>query len=321
MFSKLKYFLLIFLNYTPCLSQETGYWKEIYICEDSIERNSMFSVKMYYDIFQKYGIKQMDNWWNAVNLSEKINPKYTDSLLILLSKELDLSIITNPKSESYFKLYLPSLEKKILKYNNPEQSLDKRKLDKIIFKKWAILYRKDQFPRRFGGLISLKQLKKIDEKNRQLFYLLYKENNCNLPNRIDFGRLNYMEPYWILFQHFNLNYKDINKNNNEINMDNILNWELFKGNLSPKYTQYHIVYQIYRAVDKGNEPLFKKTEDFSKYWFLYKQKNTLENLLEDITIEQLKFINDVRERFFMEKIDEDFFNKKKFVEISGFIFR
>ena len=176
---------------------------------------------------------------------------------------------------------------------------------------------RDQFPRLFGELISIKRLKKIDEKNRQKFYLLYKENNYNLPNKLDFGRPNYMEPYWILFQHFSLNYRDTNKIKNDLNMDNILFWELNKGNLSPKYTQHHLIYQIYRSVNKGNEPLFKKSDDFSKYWFLYKQKNTLENLLEDITVEQLKFINNVRERFFMEKIDEDFFYKKKYFENNG----
>jgi hypothetical protein len=314
--------ILIILIVMKGFSSESQmkYWEDIYSCEDSISTNLEYSVQQYFKIFKKFGVNQFDNWLNAIKLSERIKSNYSDSLILILSKELDLNEITNPKSKNYYKLYLPSLESKILKYYNIESSVEKRKLSKETLNKWDKLRRKDQIPRMFSFMISNKLLRKIDNRNREKFYQLYEENNFKLPNRLDFGRLNSLEPYWVLFQHSGFNYKDSIEKNNLINMDYILKQELMKGNLSPKYTQYHIIYQILRSVNNGEEYHFEKSDDFISYWFLYKNYQNFIDFKNAISDEKLIFINQVRKRYLMQEIDDNFFNKKMLFENLGLTF-
>lgn len=167
----------------------------------------------------------------------------------------------------------------------------------------------------------MKILQKIDKKNRQLFFEKYDQNANNLPNRIELGRLLNLEPYWCLFQHYNINYRSVDTLNTAINMDMILQNELRKGNLNPKYIQYHIIYQVMRDIDKGEIKIFTKPDEFMKSWFAYKNVISFEDLQKQISQEQIDFINAIRDRFCMEKLEYAFFLKKNYFEENGLILR
>lgn len=113
--------LLSFIQYTSS-AQEFNYWNEIFKCEKNVGVNNELAVKDYFQVFRSNGVRQIDNWWNAIIIAERQKSPYSDSLVRILARELDLSLLLDKKTKLYYKSKIPNCGNLITKYITVQNS-------------------------------------------------------------------------------------------------------------------------------------------------------------------------------------------------------
>lgn len=285
---------------------QVDYYKDVRECEAFLFNNQKADyVKSCHLLFKKWGVKQMDDWWNAMLISEQIYSPYTDSIILLLNDKKGLFLLNPNKIE--FNDY-PTLELYLDTLNNKRGrhflSLKKEKR-----KEWEVLERKDQFPRSWFAklFISNNKLRKIDAANRAEFLSLYKQNNSSLPTKIELGTNELVAPYFVIFQHSNLSWLSPKSE-----LDSVLVKEIKKGNISPKTFQFSVVYSVFRAIGENKVSEYKSGDNFIHHWFSISDKKNLNEIYLTVTKTQLIFINKIRNYLSLESISDTFLKKRAY---------
>lgn len=291
--------------------QTENYWNQITKAEDYFYKEKVdSSLLTYVTTFRKFGIRQMDNWYNAVYISKETHgfQNYTDSLIQLLIAEDNLYSLKllDKKSKRITQLQLIS---DTISKRTYLKSINRKKIQ---FKEWKKLEKKDQRIRKFplGIFVSNKKLGYYDSLNRQTFYSLYKKYNSCLPNKLDFWEFETMEePYWVIFQHSYFDWKSIDSS---APLTKIMLDELGKGSLSPKGIQYCLIYSILRDIDiRKIDIVYKDSQKLLTDWFKVANFGSMNELLKVVNEDELKFINQLRTSIGLEEITDFYLGKRK----------
>lgn len=291
--------------------QTGNYWNQITKAEDYFyQEKTDSSLTSYLTTFRKFGIRHMDNWYNAVYISQETEgfQNYTDSLIQLLIEEDNVYTLklldTKSKRITQLQLISDTISKKA--YVKTAQ----RK--KIEFREWKKLEKKDQRIRKFplGIFVSNKKLGYYDSINRQTFYTLYAKSDSCLPNKLDFWEFEMMEePYWVIFQH---SYFDWKSSDSPEPLKKIILDELSKGSISPKGVQYCLIYSVLRDIDvRKIDLVYKDSQKLLADWFKVVNFGSMTDLLKEVNEDELKFINQLRTSIGLEEITDFYLGKRK----------
>lgn len=300
--------VISFHNYLS--AQSRSYWSEIIEAENKfVTKEYDVSTSAYYNTFLYYGVNDLENWFNAIFISEQFSSDrvYSDSLIILILKEINIFDQRN------FEEQISRLPKLIYVSDTIQHKNYKtlNKKHRQLYSKWKLLERKDQRPRKFpySIFVSNKKLHTIDSLNQEKLIELYYQNGNTLPSSIDFGRPNKTTPYWIIFQHSNYDWKENTVNISRLQQ--ILFDELSKGKVSPKSAQYHLIYTVAREISHGaTEIIYKDPQNFISDWFNIVKFNSMTDLQHEINIDELTFINELRRQIYLEEINDAYLQKR-----------
>ncbi|MBK9192661.1 MAG: hypothetical protein IPM77_14845 [Crocinitomicaceae bacterium] len=302
--------LIVISFHNHSFTQTHSYWSEIIEAENKfVLKEYDASASAYYNTFLYYGVNDVENWFNAIFISEQFSSDkvYSDSLIFLILKEIDifdLRSFDEPISRLPKLIYVSDTiqHKNYITLNEKQRQL---------YSKWKLLERKDQRPRKFpySIFVSNKKLHTIDSLNREKLIKLYNQNGKTLPSSINFGQPNKTTPYWFIFQHSTYNWKESKVNNSRLQQ--ILFDELSKGKVSPESAQFHLIYTVAREISHGaSEIIYNDPQNFISDWFNIVKFNSMTDLQHEINIDELTFINELRKQIYLEEINDAYLRKR-----------